>query len=82
MKSSRYNDNKNIAGKIIREYRENAGLSREKLTSKLALLGVTLYENDVYLIENNKRIIKDFELMAICKVLDINSEELKDYIKD
>lgn len=82
MKASRYNNNKNIAGKIIRENRENLGLSREKLSSRLALLGVTLYDNDIYLIENNKRAIKDFELMALCKVLEINSEELKEYIKD
>lgn len=82
MKASRYNNNRNIAGKIIRENRENLGLSREKLSSRLALLGVTLYDNDIYLIENNKRAIKDFELMALCKVLEINSEELKEYIKD
>lgn len=82
MKASRYNNNKNIVGRIIRECRENLGLSREKLTSKLALLGVTLYDNDIYLIENNKRAIKDFELIAICKVLEINCEGLKKLIKD
>lgn len=80
MKSSRYNDSKNITGEIIREYRENLSLSREDLVSKLALLGVTLYNNDIYLIENNERIIKDFELIAICKVLNINCENLKEII--
>ena len=81
MKSSRYHDHKNVAGSIIKEYRENLGLSREKLTTKLALLGVTLYDNDIYLIENNKRAIKDFELLAICKILKIDCEDLKKMIK-
>ena len=68
MRASRYNNNKNIAGNIIRKYREDLGLSRETLTSKLSLVGVTLYDNDIYLIENNRRAIKDFELIAICKI--------------
>lgn len=82
MRSSRYKNNKNIIGNIIKECREKLGLSREKLSSKLALLDVTLYNNDIYLIENNKRAVKDFELLAICKVLDINCEDLKKIIND
>lgn len=82
MKYNYYNNNKNITGKTIRENREKLKLSRDKLSSQLALLGITLYGNDIYLIENNLRTVRDFELIAICKILNINCGELEKNIKD
>ena len=82
MKFNYYFNNKNITGDIIKEYREKSGLSRDKLSSKLALMGITLYGNDIYLIENNKRTIRDFELIAICKILNIDCGDLKKSINN
>lgn len=82
MKVSKYNDNFNIAGKIIKERRIELNISQEQLANKVLLLGVNLYYNDIYLIENNKRTIKDFELIAICKVLDISIDSMKKYINN
>ena len=57
-------------------------LSLEKLSNKLELLGVTLYPNDIYLIEKEQRIVKDFELVALCSVLDIDyNTEIKPIIE-
>lgn len=78
MKHNKYNDRLNIIGNNLKEYRKQLNISQEQLCSKLALLGITLYKNDIYRIENNKRTIKDFELWGIAKVLKIKCEDLFD----
>lgn len=75
---NKYKNKSNISGKIIHDSRIGHNLSLEKLSNKLELLGVTLYPNDIYLIEKGQRIVKDFELMAICKVLGIDTKKIKD----
>lgn len=74
---NKYKDRSNISGKIIHERRIEHNLSLEKLSNKLELLGITLYPNDIYLIEKEQRIVKDFELMAICKILEIDTKDIK-----
>ena len=78
---NKYKGKSNITGKMILKARLEKGLSLEKLSNKLQLLDVILYPNDIFLIENEKRILKDFELFAISKILDINIENMKDNIK-
>lgn len=75
---NKYKNKSNISGKIIHDSRINHNLSLEKLSNKLELLGVTLYPNDIYLIEKEQRIVKDFELMAICKILEIDTKKIKE----
>jgi hypothetical protein len=75
---NKYKNKSNISGKIIHDSRIEHNLSLEKLSNKLELLGVTLYPNDIYLIEKEQRIVKDFELMAICKILDIDIKNIKE----
>jgi hypothetical protein len=75
---NKYKNKSNISGKIIHDSRIEHNLSLEKLSNKLELLGVTLYPNDIYLIEKEQRIVKDFELMAICKILDIDVKDIKE----
>ena len=48
------------------------------LSNKLELFGITLYPNDIYLIEKGQRIVKDFELMAICEILEIDTKKIKE----
>lgn len=75
---NKYKNRSNISGKIIHESRIKHNLSLEKLSNKLELIGVTLYPNDIYLIEKEQRIVKDFELMAICKILEIDIKKIKE----
>lgn len=71
-------DNKsNICGKIIENKRLLKNLSREQLAEKLQLMGFNVDRSFIYRIEKQKSIIKDFELIAICKILDINIDEFK-----
>lgn len=60
----------------MKEIREEAGISQDKLSNKLALLGITLYQSDIYIIEKNERTVRDFELWKICKILNIKAEDL------
>jgi len=48
------------------------------LCLKLDLLGVTMYATDIYEIENNKRLVKDFEVKAISLALNVSIDALYD----
>ncbi len=75
---NKYKNRSNISGKVIQSSRIQHNLSLEKLSNKLELMGVTLYPNDLYLIEMEQRIVKDFELMAISEILEIDMKKIKD----
>lgn len=77
-----YRNKPNIIGELLKMKRKQKGYSLEQLSAKLALMGITLYGNDLYLIENSKRIVKDFELVALCLLLDIQFDDLKSFIID
>ncbi len=78
MRNSSFNNNINIIGINLKKYRISNNLSQEQLCNKLALLGITLYKNDIYRIETNKRAVKDFELWGFSKVFNIAIEDLLD----
>ena len=75
---NKYKNRSNISVKVIQSSRIQHNLSFEKLSNKLELIGVTLYLNDLYLIEKEQRIVKDFELMAISEILEIDMKKIKD----
>ncbi len=77
MKTKKLNGNyNNIIGSNIKKYRLQKGLSQRVLSDKLLLLGVNLYHTDISRIETNNLAIRDYELQAICKVLNISSNQL------
>lgn len=76
MNFNKYNGNYNIVGNNLRKIRENKNISQEQLSNKLSLLGITLYQSDIFKIENNKRTVRDFELWGITQVLEITAEDL------
>ena len=69
------NDNVNIIGNNLKRIRESKNISQPELCAKLELLGVTMYIADIYEIENNKRLVKDFEIKAFCKVLNVSFDD-------
>lgn len=76
----KYNEQSNISGEIIEKYRLKQNMSREDLAAKLQLLGINIDRSYIYRIERQKVMLKDFELIAICKILDIDYAELKEKI--
>lgn len=73
----KYNNNRNVIGNIIKEHRESKGYTKAALSQKLELPGISLDRFELYKIETAKTSVKDFELIALCIVLDINFDELK-----
>ena len=76
MKVKTLNGNLNIVGNNLRKYREIKKISQPEICRKLDLLGVTMYNCDIYEIEYGKKTVKDFEALAFCKVLGISLEDL------
>lgn len=70
------NSKLNIIGKNVKKYRQKMNLTQRELCAKLDLYGLNLYHSDIYLIEHNKRIVKDYEFLALSKVFKISLEEL------
>lgn len=78
----KYRGNKNVAGTLIKFARENKNISKSELCKKLELQEVYINRDELLLMEKNQLMIKDFELIAISKVLDIDLNNLKDYLED
>ncbi len=76
----KFNEKSNLAGEIIQNTRESKNISKENLCKELQLLGINIDRIHLYRLEKGVVIIKDFELIAICKILDIDINILKDYI--
>lgn len=78
----KFNDNRNIVGDIIKTHREKNNLTKTDLSRKLELLGIELDRFELYKIETYKKSVKDFELIALCIILDIKLEELQKQIEE
>ncbi len=76
MQVKKLNGRSNVIGKNIKKYRELRHLTQRELSDKIALLGVDIYHSDISQIENEKLLLKDFEIIAFCKVLKISYDQL------
>lgn len=78
----KYNNKKNISGAFIKNAREKKQMTKTELCKKLELEGVYINRDELLLMEKNQLMIKDFEVVAISKILDIDLNNLKDYLED
>ena len=76
MQVKKLNGKSNVIGKNIKKYRELRNLTQRELSNKIALLGIDIYHSDISQIVNQKLLLKDFEIIAICKVLNVTYEQL------
>lgn len=76
MSIKRFKGKPNILGDNLRKYRELRGYSQRDLSNKLSLLGIELRSEEICRIENYQLFLRDFEIIAICKVLNITLEQL------
>ncbi len=64
---------KNISGSRIRDARAKLGLGQVDLAAALAVdYGIQLDQSDISEIERGVRSVKDYELDAIARVLDVS----------
>lgn len=80
MKIKKYNDLKNISGNKLKELRKEARMSQQDLAEKLQLEGIDLTCKEISKIENNNRLVQDFELFAFAKIFKISADEFNTVI--
>ena len=80
MKIKKYNNQRNVAANIIADARISKNMTRKQLSEKLELIGIDISGEELYRMENKLMLIKDFELIAIAKILNIDLNTLKDLI--
>lgn len=76
----RYNNKKNISGILIKKAREDRGMIKVKLSQLLDTYGIYINTDELLRIEKNQVLVKDFELVAIASILDIDLNNLKKII--
>jgi len=76
MKIYDFNGSKNICGAKIKEARKSLKLSQEELAAKLQVSGVNIERDSVSRIEIGTRFVADYELAALCKILNVTPEYL------
>ena len=82
MKKIAFNNNKNIISEQLRIARVKKKLSQKELAAKMQLMNVSMDQQMISKIENNMRIVTDYELACFCQILGISVEEmLKDFCK-
>lgn len=72
----------NAYGLLIEYYRNKVAYSRADLSRKLDLIGIPISGDELYRIEKQKKILKDFELVAICSILKIDINKLKKIVEE
>lgn len=76
----KYNDYSNVAGNLVKEYRIKNNYTKSHVSRKLQLLGIDLDVTEIKRIEDNRRMVKDFELIAFIKILNIDLKTVTDLI--
>ena len=76
MNTSYYNTESNLIAGRLRQLRKERGLSQEELAAQLQLLGVDISQPLISKIEQNRRFVKDYELVCLCRILQVSERDL------
>ena len=76
MHKSLFNENSNVISSKLRKLRKKNKLSQEELAAQMQLMGVDITQPLISKIERNQRFVKDFELVAMCKIFNVTEKEL------
>lgn len=76
MNKSNFNADSNIISKKLRKLRKKNKLSQEALAAQMQLLGVDISQPLISKIERNLRFVKDYELVCLCRILNVSEREL------
>lgn len=79
----KYNGKLNMISKNIKKYRELNKMSLSQLSNKLQLMGIDIPKSSLQNIETGKRVVKEYEFYALCKIFNVSMEKmLEDFIKE
>jgi transcriptional regulator with XRE-family HTH domain len=66
------NDNRNIIGSRLKTARLKSNLTQQQLSAKLETMAVYIDRASISKIEQQKRIVTDYELLALCEILKVS----------
>ena len=76
MKKFQYNGQSNVSGERIREQRLRRRLSQSALAAKMQTEGVIVEQDVISRIESGTRLVTDYELLVLAKILEVSSDWL------
>ena len=76
MKKTFFYQNKNLIHQRLHDLRKQLGVSQKDLAAKLQIMNVNIDQQMISKIENNKRIVTDYELACFCIALNIHAADL------
>lgn len=76
MKIYNYKGRYNVSGENVKHLREARKLSQEQLATLMQLKDVQMSQKAISRLESGVRIITDYELMILAKVLNVDVESL------
>ena len=76
MQRTCFDNNSNMIFAKLKQLRNAAGMSQETLAAQMQTYGIAIDQQMISRIERNKRLVKDYELAAICQIFKIAEKEL------
>ena len=76
MKKIALHGSKNVIHAQLRRYRELRKLTQDQVAAKLQVMGVNIDQQALSRIEHNQRMVTDYELSCLCKVLQVSPQDL------
>ena len=76
MKKISFFEDKNMIHDRLRYYRKLRGRSQEQVVARLQTMNVNIDQQALSRIEHDRRIVTDYELACLCRVLDVTEREL------
>ena len=65
-----------MISKRVRYFRNLRKISQEQLVARLQVLNINIDQQGISNIENNSRIVTDYELACLCRALGVTVEEM------
>ncbi|MCL2494149.1 MAG: helix-turn-helix domain-containing protein [Oscillospiraceae bacterium] len=79
MKKIEYNAHKNVICQQLKKIRIAAGMSQSQTAAKMQTMGINIDQQMISKIENDNRIVTDYELACFCRIFNVKE---KDLLKD
>ena len=76
MKKITFGNDKNIINKKLKSIRIKRNLTQYELAAKMQTLDINIDQQMISKIENNERIVTDYELVCFCYVLGADVKEM------
>lgn len=76
MRKINYYGNSNVISKRVLYFRKLRNISQEQLAARLQVMNINIEQQGISNIENNSRIVTDYELACLCRALGVTLEEM------